>query len=253
MIICEGEGNVDVLLIRNKSAFLIWSPKISAEVKKSVKTSENQCTPAFKIKQDKWGQGNWALERCKKPNQNNELQQPTGLYGSRRKNSPWPLWCSRAAWDPSPCFPKHKVMCSPPAPGMTSLLWDAAGRGALAPQERAAAAAGALPLGAPWVQWGRTASAAEPGAGQLCAASGAAVIEAAVSLVFVTDWQPRRAKCCSHRKDAESKATVAAHPCSRPACTCLGFAWLLLVAGEPLASLCCYVTCWDWTITRHSK
>lgn len=113
MIICEGEGNVDVLLIRNKSAFLIWSPKISAEVKKSVKTSENQCTPAFKVKQDKWGQGNWALERCKKPNQNNELQQPTGLYGSRRKNSPWPMWCSRAAWDPSPCFPNTRSCLHP--------------------------------------------------------------------------------------------------------------------------------------------
>ena len=44
MINCEGEGNADALLIRNKSVFLIRSQKISAEVKKSVKTSENQCT-----------------------------------------------------------------------------------------------------------------------------------------------------------------------------------------------------------------
>lgn len=92
MIICEGEGNVDVLLIRNKSAFLIWSPKISAEVKKSVKTSENQCTPAFKVKQDKWGQGNWALERCKKPNQNKTMnynnQQAFMEAGERTRPDP---------------------------------------------------------------------------------------------------------------------------------------------------------------------
>lgn len=127
----------------------------------------------------------------------------------------------------------------------------------LAPLERAAAAAvaaGALPLGAPWIQWGRTASAARPGAGQLRAARGTAIIEAAVSLAFVTDWQPWRLKCCSHGKDAEREVTVAAQPCSCPAHTCLGLAQPLLVAGEPLASLWCFaVSYWDCSITRDSK
>lgn len=92
-----------------------------------------------------------AKSKVKKPN-----KQPTRLYGGRRNNSPWSPWPSRAAWDQSPCLLKHKGIssCLPQALRASSgMLEGHTGRGMFA----AVAAAGALPLGAPWAQWGRTA------------------------------------------------------------------------------------------------
>lgn len=48
----------------------------------------------------------------KKSKVKNPKEQPTGLYGGWRNNSPWSLWPRRAAWDQSPCLLKHKGISS---------------------------------------------------------------------------------------------------------------------------------------------
>lgn len=157
----------------------------------------------------------------------NPNKQPTRLNGGRRNNSPWSLWPSRAAWDQSPCLLKHQGISShlPQASAASSGAREVhAGQGMFA----AAAAAGALPPGAPWAQRGRT---AWPRQGS------SSSIEAALNLVLVTDWQPRGLERWSGGKDAESGA---ARPCSHPAHTWPGLTQLLLAAGEASASLCCF-------------
>lgn len=142
--------------------------------------------------------------------------------------APWP-W--RAAWNHSACFLRgtracllSRARCHLPPVGHSRSAIPVGGT--LVAQERAAAAAGAVLLGALWVQWGRTGSAARPRARQLHAACGTAVIEAAVSSVFLTDWWPWRPVATERVQRVRWQRQFSlAH-------TCPGLAWLLRVAGE---------------------